>query len=314
VTQHAATLALPQVETDVIGAIVETTKPRITRLVTITAGVGFALGALGQTWTAGELALAAAACILGTGLSAAGANALNQWWERDRDARMQRTAGRPIPSGRLSSGAVLGAALAMSVVGPVTLLLNVGAPAAAVALATILIYVLVYTPSKPLTPLSTIIGAVPGALPPVIGWAAARPEWSALAAPGAWSLFLIMFVWQVPHFIAIAWMYREDYARGGYRVLPCMPDGEARSARVTLVWTALTALVSLAPAIAMPGRVGGLYVLAAMALGAFYLRSAIRLVRSGSDADARASFIASVIYLPLLLIALVVDVALGMIF
>jgi len=314
VTQHAATLALPQVETDLIGAMIETTKPRITRLVTITAAVGFALGALGQTWTAGGVALAAAACILGTGLSAAGANALNQWWERDRDARMRRTAGRPIPSGRLSPGAVLGAGLAMSVIGPLTLLLNVGAPAAALALATILIYVLVYTPSKPRTPLSTIIGAVPGALPPVIGWAAARPEWAALAAPGAWSLFLIMFVWQVPHFIAIAWMYREDYARGGYKVLPCMPDGIARSARVTLVWTALTALVSLAPAIAMPQRVGGLYVLVALGLGAFYLRSAVRLVRSGSDADARASFIASIIYLPLLLIALVVDVALGMVF
>src|SRR5690606_33660282 len=196
--------------------MVETTKPRITRLVVITAGVGFALGALGQSWTPGGLVLAAAACILGTGLSAAGANALNQWWERDRDARMQRTARRPIPSGRLSPQAVLWAAVAMSVVGPLTLLLNVGAPAAALALATILIYVLLYTPSKPLTPLSTIIGAVPGALPPVIGWAAARPEWAALAAPGAWSLFLIMFVWQVPHFIAIAWMHREDYARGGY--------------------------------------------------------------------------------------------------
>ena len=311
-SQHAAALAIGQVESGV-SALVETTKPRITRLVTITAGVGFALGALGRPWGLGELALAASACVLGTGLSAAGANAMNQWMERDRDGRMERTRGRPIPSGRLAPQTVFWAAMAMCVVGPLTLLLNVGAPAAAIALATILIYLLVYTPSKPVTTLSTIIGAVPGALPPVIGWAAARPEWASLAAPGAWVVFAIMFVWQVPHFIAIAWMYREDYARGGYRVLPSVPGGLERSAQVTLVWTALCALVSLAPAIVMPERVGALYVVAAIAMGAFFLRSALRLVRTGADADARATFIASVIYLPLLLIALVADVALGLV-
>lgn len=297
----------------VAAAVVETTKPRITKLVVVTAGVGFALGALGRSWTAAEFMLAGAWCLIGTALCAAGANALNQWMERDRDARMTRTAGRPLPDGRLTPGQVLAGGLLMGACGAGVLWWGAGAVAATVGLATMAIYLLLYTPLKPVTSLATLVGAIPGALPPLIGWAAADADsgWRALASPGAWSLFLIMFVWQIPHFLAIAWMYREDYARGGYRVLPSGPGAESWAAAVILAWTVLLVPVTLAPGILMDRGPGPGYFVAALASGLGFLALAARLCRARTREAARAAFLGSIVHLPLLLVVLLADAAIS---
>lgn len=290
-------------------AVYEITKPRITRLVTVTAGVGFGMGALGRSWSMGDLFLAGLACLGGTALSSGGANALNQWMERARDAVMPRTVGRPLPQGRITPARAAGAGLAMCIAGVALLWAGVGATPALISLATILIYLAVYTPSKTVTPLSTLIGAVPGALPPVIGWTAARADLgiAAMADPGCWALFLIMFVWQVPHFLAIAWMYRDDYAAGGYKVLPCVdPDG-SRTAAAILAWSALLVPVTIAPAALVRLGPGPGYVAVALATGLAFFYLAARLTRTRTREDARTTFIASVIHLPLLLLVLVAD-------
>lgn len=289
-------------------ALYETTKPRITRLVTITSGVGFVLAALARPWTALELALAAAGCVLGTALSAAGANALNQWWEQDRDGRMPRTRRRPLPEGRLTPASVFWTGVALGVLGVALLWALCGPVPAAVSAATILSYLLVYTPLKPVTPLATIVGAVPGALPPLIGWTAGSgaPGWASLAEPVGWALFLILFVWQVPHFLAIAWLYRDDYAQGGYKVLPVVDSGERTSAAI-LAWSVLLVPVTLAPSLMAGPGPGPVYGWIALLSGIAYLYFASRLAISRSRRDARTTFIASVIHLPILMVALVAD-------
>lgn len=291
-------------------ALIELTKPRITKLVVVTTGVGFALAAMGGIWSAVDLLVVATACLLGTALSASSANALNQWWERRRDALMPRTCARPLPTDRVSARLAVSFGIACGVVGVAALALFVSLAASAVALATILIYVLLYTPSKPMTTTSTIIGAVPGALPPVIGWAAVTGEgsgWATLGHAAPWSLFAIMFIWQIPHFLAIAWRHREGYAAGGFRVLPLVdPDGR-RTARAIIAWLFALVPVSLTPIIAMPDRLGWGYAIAAVLLGAFFLRPAISFAQRRDDAGARRIFIASIIYLPLLLGAMVID-------
>src|ERR1043165_9021747 len=271
------------------GALLETTKPRITLLVTITSGVGYALSALSRSWEPGPLAVSAGGALVGTALSAAGANALNQWLERDRDARMQRTAGRPLPEARLTPVAVFGAGCLLSLVGVLTLWAACGPTAAMVSLATILLYILAYTPLKPVTPLATIVGAVPGALPPVIGWAAARADlgYLSLADRGPWILFAIMFVWQVPHFLAIAWMYRDDYAAGGYRVLPVVDPSGRRTARSIVAWSVLLIPVSIAPALLMAPAPASLYAVIAGLLGVGFFLLTLRLVRTRERTDAR---------------------------
>lgn len=293
-----------------LGALLELTKPRITKLVVVTTGVGFALAAMGGQWSALELLLVGSMCLAGTALSASSANALNQWWERRRDALMPRTCARPLPTERVSPSVAIAFGIACGVIGVALLTLFVSLAAAAVALATILIYVLLYTPSKPMTTTSTIIGAVPGALPPVIGWAAVtggESSWATLAHPAPWTLFGIMFVWQIPHFLAIAWRHRDGYAAGGFRVLPLVdPDGR-RTARATLAWLLALLPVSLTPILAMPGRLGWGYAIAALVLGAFFLRPAISFAMNRDDASARRVFFASIIYLPLLLGAMVID-------
>jgi protoheme IX farnesyltransferase len=291
-----------------LSAILETTKPRITRLVTITSAVGFAMAAVYRSdWTIPNFVLTCLGTLIGTALSAAGANALNQWMERDRDARMKRTGSRPLPSGRISPATVFGCGLALSITGVACLWALSGVVPALVSLATILLYLLLYTPSKVITPTSTLIGAVPGALPPLIGWTAAAgtQPWSGLLDPSGWSLFLVMFVWQVPHFLAIAWMYREDYAAGGYRVLPVVdPSGRQTSAMI-LFWTLCLIPVSAAPALFMPDRLGLVYISFAVVSGLAFLYMAARAAWTRTRTDARRAFIASVIHLPVLLSVMV---------
>jgi protoheme IX farnesyltransferase len=288
-------------------ALLETTKPGITRLVTITSGVGFVMAAVLRRWDGPDLALTAAGALAGTALSASGANALNQWLERDRDGRMRRTASRPLPQQRLTAQAVLAWGIALCLLGLVILWALCGPVPAAVSLATILSYLFLYTPLKPFTPLATLVGAVPGALPPVIGWTAAAPVpgLASLGMPLAWMLFTIMFVWQIPHFLAIAWMYREDYAAGGYRVLPVVDPSGRRTSRSILAWSVALLAITVAPALAMDSAVASVYAALAAAMGLGFLWLTVRLVRTRDRGDARRTFIASIIHLPLLLVTLV---------
>lgn len=290
-----------------IATVYEASKPRIVRLVTITSGVGFAMAAVQRRWDAPELAVTAISALLGTALSAAGANALNQWMERDRDARMPRTCARPMPQQRLNPGNALVAGVMLAVVGIGLLIATCGVVPAAVSLATVLIYLLVYTPLKPITPHATLVGAVPGALPPLIGWSAAAGGGDPAVLLGLipLSLFAIMFVWQVPHFLAIAWMYKEDYAAGGYRVLPVLdPDGQ-RTARSILLWSFLLTPTTVMPAFAMQGASAWVYGIVAAIMGAVFLKLGFKFHATRDRSDARRAFIASVIHLPLVLMFLV---------
>jgi len=279
-----------------LASFVALTKPRITLMVLITVTVGFLLGAHGQIvastllWT-----------MLGTGAVAAGASVWNQVIERDRDARMKRTSARPIPTGRVGvvEAAIFGTLLAVA--GVATLALVANGKAAAVAAATFLLYVLVYTPLKPITTLNTAVGAIPGALPPVIGWAAATDR----LGLEPFALFLIVFLWQFPHFLAIAWMYREDYARGGHKMLPNVdPDGSMTGRQA--LWHA----VELVPAGLLPWAIhlgGHVYFVGALALGLFYLYFAARFWWDVNDRSARRLLRASVLYLPAILLLLLLN-------
>lgn len=277
-------------------------------MVTITAGVGFAMAAVSRAWQPTDLIVAAIGCLTGTALSAAGANALNMWMERRRDSLMHRTASRPLPSGRLTARAALLTGVSLCIVGIGALWAACGPCPAAISAATIITYLSLYTPSKPLTPLSTLIGAVPGALPPLIGWAAGSSQgWAALIEPGGWSLFLIMFVWQVPHFLAIAWLYRDDYARGGHRVMPVLDPTGRHTAATILIWTACLIPVLLWPVVAMPHVAGPVYGVTALVGGLAFLVYAVRFARTRARTDAKAAFLASVVMLPLVLISMVAE-------
>lgn len=298
----------------------ELTKPRITRLVTITAAVGFAMGAMTLGRISTDLVWIAAITMLGTALCSSGASALNEWIERERDGRMRRTADRPIPAGRVEARLGLIIGLALCAVGVALLGALVNWASAAVAGATIFSYVWIYTPLKPFTTIATVIGAVPGALPPLIGWTAAFGSvarssegplpWHGLDHPGGWAIFALMFVWQIPHFLAIAWRHREDYARGGHRVLPVVDPSGVRTVHATLVWTAAMIPASLGAIWAMPQLLDWPYAAVALCLGLWFFRAAWRFARSRADGDAKRLFIVSVIYLPLVMGAMVADAAL----
>ena len=299
----------PAPRSALVASIWESTKPRITRLVAVTSGVGFAAAGLGRTWGVVEGASTAIGCIVGTVLSAAGANALNQWAERDRDALMVRTCSRPLPQQRLEPRTVLAAGALLGVAGVGILWALCGWVPALVSLTTILVYVLIYTPLKPVTPWATVVGAVPGALPPLIGYTAAAQSGQGLTLllqPGAWALFAIMFVWQMPHFMAIAWMYKDDYALGGYRVLPVVDPTGRKTARSILVWSVALVPVSIAPVILMKPIPAGVFGVLAAAMGVGFLLLSIKLAKTLARPDARRMFIASIIHLPLLLVLLVV--------
>jgi protoheme IX farnesyltransferase len=265
-------------------------------MVLLTVAVGFILGARGASHPK-TLILA----LVGTGLVAAGASAWNQVLERDRDARMRRTARRPLPAGLLepTESAVFASVLAIS--GVVILGFGTNLLAAFVALATFVLYVAVYTPLKPITTLNTAVGAIPGALPPVIGWAAATGS----VGIEALTLFLIVFLWQFPHFLAIAWVHRDDYARGGHKMLPCVdPDG------VLTARQAVAHALVLVPAGLLPTVVnvaGGWYFAGALIAGISYLAAAVWFWSDVNDASARRLMGASFFYLPFILLLLLLN-------
>jgi protoheme IX farnesyltransferase len=267
----------------------ELSKPRITTMVVVTALVGF-VTASPRPWAATVLA----AALLGTGLVAAGASVLNQVMERDTDALMLRTRTRPLPAGRVSPRAATLFGAMLTAAGLATLLPACGPLAAAVAFVTWASYLFAYTPLKRRTPLATLVGAVPGALPPVIGWTAARGSLDA----GAFILFAILFLWQVPHFLAIAWLYREDYARARFPMLPVLDRDGAFTGRQVVVHSLALLLVSLAPVAA--GLAGPFYLAGAFVLGVGLTLFALRLARARDLVAARGLFLASVLYLPAL--------------
>lgn len=239
--------------------------------------------------------------VLGTALVAGGASALNQLIERDADALMRRTRLRPLPDGRVPPGEALAFALLLSAAGLVMLAGGVNLLTAGVALATLASYAIVYTPLKRRTSFATVIGAIPGALPPVIGWAAAGHSLSR----GAWVLFAIVFLWQLPHFLAIAWMYREDYARAGFPMLPVIePDGRS-TARQAVLYAAALLPVALAPTLV--GMSGQVYFAGALVLTLLFLAMAVRFAMTRATQDARRLFFASIAYLPLLWILMIAD-------
>ena len=272
------------------------TKPRLNLLVLLTTVAGLYLASPNGV----PLALAVHT-LIGTALVAGGAAALNQVWERETDRRMRRTSGRPLPRGRLgvTEGTWFGVLLAVA--GLVELALGATLAAAAVAAVTLISYVLVYTPLKTRTSLATIVGAVPGALPPVIGWAAATGD---ITLP-AIVLFGIVFFWQMPHFLAIAWMYKDDYKNAGIPLLPVVePDGR-RTGRQALLYTAALWPVSLLPALV--GLAGAPYSAIATSLGIVFIWLSMVFARDRSHESARQLFLFSITYLPLLLGALVAD-------
>jgi protoheme IX farnesyltransferase len=271
-------------------------KPRLNGLVVASAVAGYAMAG-GDTSDVVRLSCTVA----GTGLVAGGASAFNQFLERDSDGLMRRTRLRPLPDGRLQSSEALAFATALTTVGLATLAIGVNALSAAVALATLVSYALIYTPMKRRTSFATVVGAIPGALPPVIGWAAGRDSLS----QGAWVLFGIVFLWQLPHFLAIAWIYREDYARAGLPMLPVIePDGRS-TARQAVAYSA--ALLPLAMAPTLLGMTGQVYFVGAFALSTALLALAVRFARSRSTSAARQLFYGSILYLPLLWILMIAD-------
>jgi len=275
---------------------IELTKPRVTWLILMSTGIGYFFGSLtGWHWAV------LLHTILGTGLIASGTAALNQWYEREADGKMKRTRNRPLPAGRLESDKALVFAIAISVLGFVELWLGANALTALLGLFTLLTYLFVYTPLKQRSPHSTTIGAIPGAMPPLIGYAAAAGKltWE------AWILFAILFVWQFPHFYAIAWMYREDYERAGIRMLPVVePDGVS-TARQILWYSAALIPISLVPKFL--SMTGDIYLLGALLLGVFFVYSGLRVRTERTRQQARRVLLASVVYLPLLYSLMLID-------
>jgi len=278
--------------------LVELVKARLTLLVLLTTAVGFYLGAEGPINFVALLHT-----VFGTAAAAAGAAALNQWWEYNLDALMERTRSRPVPAGRMRprDAVILGSAL--SIFGVAYLAFVCNALSAALAAITIIIYIFAYTPLKRVSTFNTALGAVPGALPPMIGWAAARGTLNA----GAWTLFAILFFWQLPHFFAIAWMYRDDYARAGFQMISSDDRTGERSASQSVFFCMLLFIVAGLPAFL--GIATVFYLLAELILGAVFVAVAMRFLKTRARADARRLFITSIIYLPLLLGALVLSKA-----
>jgi len=279
-----------------LSAYLELTKPRITFLIVLTAAAGFALGSFG-TVDYGRLVTA----MLGIALLSSGIATINQYMERDLDALMRRTANRPLPSGKLLPWEALAFGTGLTVLAEIYLAILVNPLTALLGLTVIAGYLFGYTPLKTKTSLSTMVGAFPGAVPPLIGWAAARGD----IGLQAWVLFAILFLWQFPHFLAIAWMYREDYSRAGILMLPVVePDGRVTAQQI-VIYTVLLLPVSLLPtALGISGKV---YLYAAIVLGLLFLYSSLRAAFSKSKQEARRLLLASVIYLPLLFILMVLD-------
>lgn len=276
----------------------ELTKPRLTLMVVLTAAMGVWLAGVSSGFPSAVTALAG---VLGTLLLASGAAALNMWWEADLDARMERTANRPIPSGRMAPTAALLFAFTLLLVGAVILTVWVNLTTLALGLLTVFFYVVVYTPLKTVTPLATLLGAVPGALPPAMGWTTVTGELGA----GAAALFAILFFWQLPHFYAIAFMYRNDYREAGFAMLSNRDDGGLTVAIHTLVHTVFLGVASAT--LFATGLAGPAYLVVALALTALFLRHSVRFLRERTRDRARSVMLFSLIYLPILILGLFVD-------
>ncbi len=285
----------------------EITRPRITFMVMLTTAAGFVLsqGAQGASG-GGPLPLALFFhALVGTGLVASCSSALNQVIEREHDAKMRRTEERPLPAGRLDPDRALAFSVALGVGGLVYLALAVNLLTALLGAVTLVAYVFVYTPLKRVTSFATVVGAAPGAMPPVMGWAA----FSGHLGAGAWALFGILFFWQLPHFLSIAWMYRSDYARAGYPMLPVLePDG-ASTARQAVLWAAALVPLSLVPSAL--GLTGMVYAVGASVLGLGYLAASITFGRRRTGTSGRRLLLASVLYLPGILAVMLADRLLG---
>jgi protoheme IX farnesyltransferase len=272
---------------------IELTKPRITWLILMSTGIGYFFGLPSHAWREINWLLLLHT-ILGTGLIASGTAALNQWYERAADRKMHRTAGRPLPSGRLTASRALAFGIALSVAGFVELWLGVNLLSGLIGAFTLASYLFLYTPMKQRTWWSTTVGAVPGAMPPMIGYAAA----AGVITRESWVLFAILFLWQFPHFYSIAWMYKEDYARAGIRMLPVVePDCRSTARQIVLYGIALIP-VSLVPG--MLGMTGRIYLIGALILGLVYLYSGVRVALERTLVRARAVLLTSVLYLPLI--------------
>ncbi|HEV2762146.1 MAG TPA: heme o synthase [Pyrinomonadaceae bacterium] len=277
-------------------SFVELTKPRITFLIVLTCAAGFMLGARG-----GFDFLLLTNTLAGVALLSSGIAALNQYMERNLDARMRRTAARPLPTGKLSPRQALLFGLLLTVGAESYLLAAVSPLVAALGAGVVVGYLLCYTPLKTRTSLSTVVGAFPGAVPPLLGWAAAAGH----VGVEALALFAILFAWQFPHFLAIAWMYREDYARAGILMLPVVEPEGRTTAHQIVVWTLLLVPVSLFP-VAL-GIAGAAYFGGALLLGLLFLASSVAAATTRSRAGARRVLLASVLYLPVLFGLMVIN-------
>jgi heme o synthase len=279
-----------------VGSYIELTKPGIVRMVLITAGAGSFLAA-----GTGLDVLVMLHTLFGMGLVASGSCGLNEAVEHEADGRMDRTAGRPIPSGRISPRNALLFSAALSIFGLVHLVAFVNVLTAALVALTLVTYVFVYTPLKRRTWVSTLVGAVPGALPILAGWTAAG---GGLTAPG-FALFAILFLWQMPHFYALAWIYREDYARGGFHMITAIDPAGRRTGRQIVLFGVALLGVSTLPTLL--GLTGWIYLAAALVLGTAFLGLGIAMAARRTDGRAMRLFLGSVAYLPLLLVMMVVD-------
>jgi protoheme IX farnesyltransferase len=289
----SSTVALDKGWTAVLADLI---KARLTALVLLTTFVGFYLGESGAV---NYLLMGHA--LFGTALVAAGAAALNQLLEREYDAKMRRTASRPLPAGRLQPATVAIFGGGCSVAGLIYLAVLVNPLTSVIGAVTSISYLFIYTPLKRVTWVNTLVGAIPGALPPLMGWTAARNE---LSGEG-WTLFAILAFWQIPHFMAIAWLYREEYAKAGFVMLPNVDADGSRTAQYAVGNTLALLIVSLCPFLLKMN--GQIYLVTAVILSAGYLGCALRFARQLTQARARQLFLASILYLPLLLAAMVWD-------
>ena len=275
----------------------ELTKARLNALVLVTTLIGYVVATPQSVQWSRLLET-----LIGTWLCAAAASIWNQVWERDHDKRMARTADRPIASGRVGAAEATQLGLLLAVCGTVTLAVTVNGLAAALAAATVVLYVLAYTPLKRVTSWNTVVGAVPGAVPPLIGYAAAAGRLD----PLAWGLFGLMFCWQMPHFLAIAIFRNEDYAGAGFVMLPTVDKTLARTSTAMVLFCLLLIVASLVPVYFLPS-IGLFYTVSALVLGVGFLATCVRCAALRTRSAARVAFFGSIIYLPLVLGALMID-------
>ncbi len=286
-----------------LSAYIELTKPRITLLVLVTAYLGYYLGlrSQGDHMVSLESWLILCYLILGTWATSAGAAVLNQVMERRHDAKMARTKNRPLVMGKIAPMNALVFGISLSLCGCVFLYYLINPLTAWISAATVFLYILIYTPSKRITTWNTIIGSIPGALPPVGGWVAATGS----LAPPAWILFGILFCWQMPHFLAIAIIYAADYEKGGFKMLPSIYPESKRTSYVILFFTVALLVTSLGLYIL---KVGGiLYAVGAALLGVAFFMVALKVIMESNKKNARRLMLASIIYLPLLLIIILIE-------